>query len=743
MNELIAFFVNNPDTGSGTFASKLKAQLADAGDDAIQVAAELLYVHALVASTTTWSARSKAELVNAVTGFRASGVSPMPPDLEVALAGGAAGTGRAYLNYRWKMFAYLIEVFAAIKRLPIDGRQSAFTSLGEFRRATAEVDTQSVWTQEYALQHLLFPDVAPPILSRNDRAKILSAFPEAGEDIFEVCASLEPNVAYGAHTFVNPYLSPLKQRWNPSDQETLYGRWAAKVAGTVDLDVEERNYKIERQPTFESAAQAAARGDNPYKELKLALSGFNVVDFRVTTKFLAWAESDPDGSGAALVDLCTDPGPASIDRFLSHVPVENLPGPGARLSVASTLLLGSAAADQLPPWRDTAARATWRLTGGYGSEAAATAGEVYLLWLERLDMIIAAVNAAPGGAVLRNRLDAQGLAYTMLRTDLDLSGWTEEEREAFGSWQQGRVTPPPPPSESRSSAPQLPSETQLLPAAGFDELAERLFLDQQGVAWLTETLILLERKRQIILQGPPGAGKTYLAQHVAAYLAGTSARVTTVQFHPGTSYEDFVQGLRPDPQDPTRFTVVDGPLIKIADAAQKEPTKTFVLVIDEINRGNIPAIFGELYLLLEYRDTPVTMLYGDRRKLPQNVLLIGTMNTADRSITALDSALRRRFYFLDLRPDQPPVDGILRRYLDSRAPHLMWLADLLDTANRAIDDPDQYIGPSHFMGEVDEAWARRAWSYSVMPTLRELYYNNPSRADALDFDILRESLDSH
>src|SRR5664279_6380188 len=107
-DDLIAFYVNNPDLGSGTFASKLKGQLADASDDTIQVAAELLYVHTLIASTTTWSARSKAELVNAVTSFRATGVAPMPPDLETALAGGSAGTGQAYLNYRWKMFSYLI-----------------------------------------------------------------------------------------------------------------------------------------------------------------------------------------------------------------------------------------------------------------------------------------------------------------------------------------------------------------------------------------------------------------------------------------------------------------------------------------------------------------------------------------------------------------------------------------------------------------------------------------------------------
>lgn len=93
-------------------------------------------------------------------------------------------------------------------------------------------------------------------------------------------------------------------------------------------------------------------------------------------------------------------------------------------------------------------------------------------------------------------------------------------------------------------------------------------------------------------------------------------------------------------------------------------------------------------------------------------------------------------------PDQPPVDGILRRYLAAHAPHLAWLADLLDTANRAIGDPDQHIGPSHFMGDVDETWARRAWSYSVMPTLRELYYHDTARADTFEFDALRDTLPS-
>lgn len=737
--ELVEFYVNNLDLGSGTFASKLKTQLADASHDTIQVAAELLYVHTLVASTTTWSARSKAELISTVVGFRTPAVAPMPPDLAAALSGGAAGTGQAYLNYRWKMFAYLIEMFRTVKRLPLADRQQALTTMEGFREAVATVETQSVWSQEYALEHLLFPDVAPPVLSRKDRASIVKAFPEAGSDIVQVCAALEPNVTYGDKSFVDPYLFPLRQRWNPSDQEALYGNWARKIATTINLDVEERNYKVDRVSAFEAATRAAVRGDSPLADLKSALTGFNLVNYRVAGPFLSWVEAHPEDAATALVDLHTDPGPASIDRFLTHLPREDLSGMGARLSLAATLLLGSSA-EQLPPWRDTAARATQRLTGGFANEAAATAGEIYLSWLERLDMIMDAVNGEADGPILRDRLDAQGLAHTVLRTDLDLNSWTDTETEALAAWQQGRATPPPEPVQAPVPNRNLNPEPGPSPVEAFEELARDLYLDSQGVAWIEEALKLLGRKRQVILQGPPGTGKTYLAKRVAHFLAGNDERITTVQFHPGTSYEDFVQGLRPDPQDPSRFAVVNGPLIKIADAAEKDPAKTYVLLIDEINRGNIPAVFGELYFLLEYRDISVTLMYGDRRKLPENLLIIGTMNTADRSITALDAALRRRFYILDLRPDQPPVDGMLRRYLTENSPDLIWLADLLGTANRAIGDPDQHIGPSHFMGNIDEEWARRAWSHSVMPTLRELYYNDPQRADALDFDILREAL---
>src|SRR5438445_11845153 len=119
---------------------------------------------------------------------------------------------------------------------------------------------------------------------------------------------------------------------------------------------------------------------------------------------------------------------------------------------------------------------------------------------------------------------------------------------------------------------------------------------------------------------------------------------------------------------------------------------------DEINRGNVAKVFGELYFLLEYRGEQVILQYTqDDFSLPENLWIIGTMNTADRSIALIDAALRRRFFFVSFFPDRPPVQGLLRRYLARHQPSLDWLADAVDLANTILADRDAAIGPSYFM----------------------------------------------
>ena len=135
--------------------------------------------------------------------------------------------------------------------------------------------------------------------------------------------------------------------------------------------------------------------------------------------------------------------------------------------------------------------------------------------------------------------------------------------------------------------------------------------------FLSEIWALLEDKRQIIFQGPPGTGKTYVAQRLAEHLAGSSDRVTIVQFHPSYAYEDFVQGFRPtlDEEGRAGFVLTDGPLLTAANHARCEPDERHFLIIDEINRGNLAKVFGELYFLLEYRDKMIRLQSGQGREV--------------------------------------------------------------------------------------------------------------------------------
>ena len=150
--------------------------------------------------------------------------------------------------------------------------------------------------------------------------------------------------------------------------------------------------------------------------------------------------------------------------------------------------------------------------------------------------------------------------------------------------------------------------------------------------------------------GAPGTGKTYVAQKLAECLAGSSKRVRLVQFHPSYAYEDFVQGFRPTLEGGRHgFELRDGPLLDVAQGAREAGNEIHVLVIDEINRGNLSKVLGELYFLLEYRSVEMRLQYSDELfSLPENLWIIGTMNTADRSIALVDLALRRRFHFVEL-----------------------------------------------------------------------------------------------
>jgi MoxR-like ATPase len=242
---------------------------------------------------------------------------------------------------------------------------------------------------------------------------------------------------------------------------------------------------------------------------------------------------------------------------------------------------------------------------------------------------------------------------------------------------------------------------------------------------------LLRDKLQLIFYGPPGTGKTFVARALAKHLM-EGEEPTFLQFHPSYSYEDFFEGYRPvrgRKLGMPQFKLIPGPLKQIAQKAASDPQgRNHVLVIDEINRGNLAKIFGELYFILEYRNKPIRLQYGGQPfSLPNNLLIIGTMNTADRSISHIDAALRRRFHFFPLFPNEKPIEGLLERYLAREHPdkQLEWIAKMVDLVNEELGR-DSSVGHSYFMRkDLDESWAELIWKYSIMPLIEDRFIDQP------------------
>lgn len=279
-------------------------------------------------------------------------------------------------------------------------------------------------------------------------------------------------------------------------------------------------------------------------------------------------------------------------------------------------------------------------------------------------------------------------------------------------------------------------------------LAQKLTLP---VEFLEEIEALLDDKRQVIFQGPPGTGKTYVARELAKFLAGSEDRVRLVQFHPSYSYEDFVQGYRPKTADDGQvgYVLRSGPLSRVAEDAEKERNAKHFLIIDEINRGNLASVFGELYFLLEYRNAKISLQYsseGDKDfLLPDNLYIIGTMNTADRSIALVDLALRRRFYFVEFHPDKDPIKSVLRKWLNKNGLSGMeWVADVVDCTNEKLaDDRHAAIGPSYFMkDDLNDAKVELIWKHSVLPYIEERLFGQDERVSQFNLKRLKEEIAS-
>jgi hypothetical protein len=245
----------------------------------------------------------------------------------------------------------------------------------------------------------------------------------------------------------------------------------------------------------------------------------------------------------------------------------------------------------------------------------------------------------------------------------------------------------------------------------------------------------IESKKQVIFQGPPGTGKTLVAAAIAEWIQSDQRKRCHVQFHPNYSYEDFVEGIRPRLQaDKAGFDLVNGVFKDFCLKAIKDPNASYVFLLDEINRGNVPQIFGELLSLLEYRGKEMTLPYSKEAfVIPQNVLLIGTMNSADRSIALMDFAIRRRFEFVPFLPDRIALKNALSKS-DCKM-DISRILTLFDTLNSFIVSElgqDFQLGHSFLIRPgMTEDELTSIWQFSIFPTLQEYFFDRPDKVTRL------------
>ena len=757
LQDLDKFFSHNLDVGEGSFLSKLRTQLSPCSPEVKQLAAEIVWLLLLCPSNISPS--KKRQNIKEIWSWSGAEFPSTHPYLSDDLLTGIGSGGPGFNNHRWRELAFCINILLTFKQLPRTDQTRLASNAWQFAEWLQSIADASARQFRHMLLFLLFPDDFERVFSGGDRREIAEAF--SGTPSAEI-TSMSPleldRLLRSTRTKLEQkfntseldyYWPPLKALWGQNFEQATGSVNAQHVRAAID-EIDRSGVPAHAQSTMYDLIYAAKR----YPP-KLVLS--RAVENATGTPLDRATFSG--GEETAAFRLLRDLGFEIVPKKLVAELVEGFlaqANAGTDLSVSSYPKEYRGLQVKVSFGQGAFARVPW-IAFLWKEQKVSDGIYPVILYYREAHLLLIAYGVSETTGPSRSWKKPQGTQT--IRQFLKEKYSREPERygdsfvesvfEIPDDFDLGRLTTHLDQvidlyrtefSEPAGVAVDEPSLASDESDTYTDEDAlVGLFVELQYFELLQERL---RSKRNIILQGPPGVGKTFFADRLAhAFVRSRSSdRVEIVQFHPSYSYEDFVQGYRPDGKG--GFIRKDGVFYRFCTRAKNDPTHEYVLVIDEINRANLSKVFGEIMMLIEAdkreEKWAVELAYSTgedpRFFVPGNLYVIGLMNTADRSLALVDYALRRRFAFFDIQPgfDTPQFAAVLRNRgvseeLLGRIRKGMALLNEEISNDRDLGAGFR-IGHSYFCNpstqDPPDTWYRKVVESEIAPLLREYWYED-------------------